>query len=287
MSIDADLVMLAIRSAVRLGEQARHAYADSVRAAAITLPLPDFPADPGIDSIDAFYRSDAGRPFATGNARVAALLVRLGAVGSHGLTEAEAGEFARLFAEHWALVEARAGRFASPSQAEPTLDDLLEAHSEGNGRKRPGSFMLAAALAGLLLTGAGTLFVMRRRRKPRRLSRAAALAHLPEQVDLEFARKRAIDLAEELGAAGQRGVRKAKKRVKDVDLERARVTAVDVATALEGRARQAPDLARTAARSARKRSKRGKKSGWMLLPLIAGMLMPRKEEKKRRRPWRA
>jgi len=117
MSLDAELVMLAIRSAVRLGEQARHAYADSVRSAAITLPLPDFPADPGIDSIETFYRSDEGRPIAAGNARVTMLLKRLAQVGSAGLASEEADEFARLYAEHWTLAEARAGRFTGAAEA--------------------------------------------------------------------------------------------------------------------------------------------------------------------------
>ena len=40
--MNSDIVIFAIRSALKLGEQARAAYVDSTRQRALVLPLPDF-----------------------------------------------------------------------------------------------------------------------------------------------------------------------------------------------------------------------------------------------------
>ncbi|MFN0300510.1 MAG: hypothetical protein ACKVQU_09165, partial [Burkholderiales bacterium] len=60
MTPDADLILFAIRSAIRLGEEARRLYADSVREEAIVLPLPDFPIAPDASSVRAFYSQGDG-----------------------------------------------------------------------------------------------------------------------------------------------------------------------------------------------------------------------------------
>ena len=112
MVVDAQLVMFAIRAAIRLGEQVRHAYADSLRSAAITLPLPNFPAAPDLSSIENFYRDGDGREFFPANPRVKALVDKVAASGPAGLDPAENEEIQALFGEHTMLCRARKGQFA-------------------------------------------------------------------------------------------------------------------------------------------------------------------------------
>ena len=40
---EAELIMFAIRSAIKLGQQSREAYVDATRRTALVLPLPSFP----------------------------------------------------------------------------------------------------------------------------------------------------------------------------------------------------------------------------------------------------
>lgn len=56
MVMTADLIMFAIQSAIRLGQQARQAYVDSTRNRALALPLPNFNPEPNPISALEFYR---------------------------------------------------------------------------------------------------------------------------------------------------------------------------------------------------------------------------------------
>jgi len=131
--------MFAIRAAIRLGEQARRAYADSLRSAAITLPLPDFPAAPDLSSIENFYRDGDGKEFLAQNLRVKALIDKVAQSGPGALSPAESEEIHALFGEHTMLVRARRGQFAGhgapASPGSPTDEDLVVLVSVRQWRK--------------------------------------------------------------------------------------------------------------------------------------------------------
>src|SRR5262245_6342564 len=118
MPVDVQLIMLAIRAAIRIAEQARHAFADSLRSAAITLPLPDFPAAPDLSSIENFYRDGDGKEFFAANLRVRALVGKVADKGPRALTGDEDKELHALFDEHTLLFRARAGQVVSTGGAE-------------------------------------------------------------------------------------------------------------------------------------------------------------------------
>jgi len=61
-----ELVLFAIRSAVKLGQQARLAYVDSTRRRAITLPLPSIPPETIGPALTYFDDPDQGRKYVTG-----------------------------------------------------------------------------------------------------------------------------------------------------------------------------------------------------------------------------
>src|SRR3972149_1429598 len=66
---EAELILFGIQAALRINQQFRHAYADSTRSRAITLPLPNFPAAPDRSSMENFYRFGDGKEFAGRNPR--------------------------------------------------------------------------------------------------------------------------------------------------------------------------------------------------------------------------
>ncbi len=111
MTPDADLILFAIRSAIRLGEEARRLYADSVREEAIVLPLPEFPVAPDLSSVRAYYVHGDGQSLIHEYPRVGALVATLARDGPNALSEAEHGELMATYSEHFVMVEARAGRF--------------------------------------------------------------------------------------------------------------------------------------------------------------------------------
>ena len=118
MTPDADLILFAIRSVIRLGEEARRLYADSVREEAIVLPLPDFPVAPDASSVRAFYLHGDGQSIVDEYPRVKALLAIIHDRGPNALSEAEHDELMSTYSEHFVMVEARAGRFiGAPSQS--------------------------------------------------------------------------------------------------------------------------------------------------------------------------
>src|SRR3989304_1202874 len=102
---EAELILFGIQAALRINQQFRHAYADSTRSRAITLPLPNFPAAPDRSSMENFYRFGDGKEFAGRNLRVRWVLARLSQTG--GRSPEEDQEFTRLFQEHAALPPAR------------------------------------------------------------------------------------------------------------------------------------------------------------------------------------
>ena len=122
---EAELILFGIQAALRINQQFRHAYADSTRSRAITLPLPNFPAALDRSSMEHFYRFGDGKEFAASNLRVRSLLEKLSQTGD--LSPEEDQEFGRLFQEHAALTRARGPGLVSPGEnsAGITNDDIV------------------------------------------------------------------------------------------------------------------------------------------------------------------
>jgi len=149
------------------------------------------------------------------------------------------------------------GAFEPVSAAEPPpLDQLMEEHSSARRRGLPlGSLILAGAGTVLALAGAGYLLKRRRdlRKRNTGLRRRArsTVEHLPAVtvpgVDLDLARRRAGELVGELSVVGRDGVARARKTIKEVDVERARHAALDLAHALGVSAHATPAAVRAAA----------------------------------------
>jgi len=52
---EAELIMFAIRSAIKLGQQSRSAYVDATRRRELVLPLPNFPTAITVDSAGGYF----------------------------------------------------------------------------------------------------------------------------------------------------------------------------------------------------------------------------------------
>jgi hypothetical protein len=122
---EAEIILFGIQAALRINQQFRHAFADSTRSRAITLPLPNFPTAPDRSSMENFYRFGDGTEFAGRNLRVRSLLERLSQTGD--LSPEEDQEFTRLFQEHAALSRARGPGLVTTGEnaAGITNDDLV------------------------------------------------------------------------------------------------------------------------------------------------------------------
>lgn len=58
---EAELIMFAIRSAIKLGQQSRSAYVDATRRRELVLPLPDFPTAITVDSAGGYFIGEGVR----------------------------------------------------------------------------------------------------------------------------------------------------------------------------------------------------------------------------------
>lgn len=107
MSASVELVIFAIRSALRINAQYRRAFADSTLDRPLTLPLPSFEARPNLATVEAFYDRQDVQELIGSNLRVVALLREL---QDEGRLQKEAErELFSLYREHRLLVEARDG----------------------------------------------------------------------------------------------------------------------------------------------------------------------------------
>jgi hypothetical protein len=130
MAGEAELVMLGIQAAIRINEQYRKGFADSVRSNAITVPLPNFNPAPNLATAITFYTVGGGVEFVAKNARVSALIAKVQASGALSLLAEESSEFFALFGEHNALLVARNGNLITTdnSSANPAAfsnEDVL------------------------------------------------------------------------------------------------------------------------------------------------------------------
>lgn len=128
------------------------------------------------------------------------------------------------------------GRFEpSPASEAPPLSARMEAEEAAHGR---GSLMTVAMVAGglgaaALVAGAVAVRVATARRTRRRSIPILTPVLAPAMnIDIERARRRAVELATELNALGQSGVSRAKSSLRDIDLDRARESARDLVHAL-------------------------------------------------------
>src|SRR5438552_15455914 len=127
---EAELVMFGIQAAIRINEQYRKGFADSVRSNASTVPLPNFNPAPNLATAITFYTVGAGVEFFTKNARVHALISKVQAGGAQSLSAQESAELFALFGEHNALLAARNGSLVTTdnSTANPATfsnEDIL------------------------------------------------------------------------------------------------------------------------------------------------------------------
>ena len=58
---EAELIMFAIRSAIKLGQQSREAYVDATRRRELVLPLPNFPTAITVDSAGGYFVGEGTR----------------------------------------------------------------------------------------------------------------------------------------------------------------------------------------------------------------------------------
>lgn len=142
MPASADVVLFAIRSAIRVNEQVRRGFAGMVSAEEIHLPLPSFPSSPSVETARTYYEAD-GAQYLEGDAKLRTLFDRWQQLG-----EAEALEFVRCYQEHWALDAANAAPAGSVLAADLTWDDyraLLTVRQWQRGGDKSPSLLQRAA----------------------------------------------------------------------------------------------------------------------------------------------
>ena len=125
------------------------------------------------------------------------------------------------------------GRFEpSSAAAAPPLSARMEA--EEQAARRRGSLLRLAILSGVGVAAvlAGTAVAVQGVRARRRASRRIPAIPPALNVDIERARHRALEVANELNALGQAGVSRARTSLREVDLERARESARDLVHSL-------------------------------------------------------
>jgi hypothetical protein len=139
MPAEAELVMFGIAAALRINSQFRHAYADSTRSRAITLPLPNFPAERNRETVENWYRNGPGQAFVVANNRVKLILNTL--TDSGDLPPDLNEEFFGLYNEHFTALNAADQKFIDV-KSNPA--GLTNDHPPVAGRAGPQSHPAAA-----------------------------------------------------------------------------------------------------------------------------------------------
>ena len=137
-----ELILFAIRSAIRINEQVRRGFADLVRTAQITLPLPNFPSQPDMATARSFYERD-GKNYLASDTRVTALHMKWPQV-----TDDEKGEYLSLYREHWALRQIAGVTPGARLDADLTWDDcnaILTVRQWRRGAEQAPSLLQRAA----------------------------------------------------------------------------------------------------------------------------------------------
>ena len=87
---EAELIMFAIRSAIKLGQQSREAYVDATRRQALVLPLPNFPIAITVEDAGGYFLG-AGARRVDGSPRLGVLVDKF--KNRTPLTDPEKDEF--------------------------------------------------------------------------------------------------------------------------------------------------------------------------------------------------
>jgi hypothetical protein len=142
MPAQVEVLLFAIRSAIRINEQVRRGFADMVRAEEIHLPLPDFPAAPTVETVRTYYETQGAR-YLAGDRPLKALFDAW-----QTLDEKRTREFILRYQEHWALDESAAVPAGSVLQADLGWDDyraLLTVRQWRRGAETTPSLLQRAA----------------------------------------------------------------------------------------------------------------------------------------------
>lgn len=121
----ATIVLFAIRSSIKLGQQLRQAYVDSTKGREMVLPLPNFFSEINIVSA-ANYFAAGGRAYVAANARLADLLRKRTTAGQ-SLTDDEEAEVFSNYLECDYLDRAKSGKLDPSSDGVRLNADELEA----------------------------------------------------------------------------------------------------------------------------------------------------------------
>ena len=137
-----ELLMFAMRSAIRVNEQVRRGFADMVAAKELSLPLPNFPSAPSVESARSYYEAE-GAKYLAAESKLRDLYN-----GWRSLTPEQTQVFLSRYQEHWALDEADAAPAGKVLQADLTWDDyraLLTVRQWGKSDKKGPSLLQRAA----------------------------------------------------------------------------------------------------------------------------------------------
>ncbi len=160
------------------------------------------------------------------------------------------------------------GRFAPAAATEPPpLRDLMQ-EEERRERRGPGlaTMVLIGVGAGAALAGVAFLASRQSRKKSKgvrdRVRAAAPLVVEPlRAVDVEKVRERASQLAGDLAILSREGMKRARTTLDEVDVDRARDSAIEIVHALGERTKGAQGAVRSAVGRAGPR--RPKRQGWL------------------------
>src|SRR6266581_6999135 len=124
VSDSAALVLFAIRSALKLGQQLRLAYVDNTKRRELVLPLPNFFSSPDVVSATNYF-AGPGERHGAASARLAAMLHKL--KQPELLSEAEQSELCAFHAEFFNVDLAQSGRLGQASDGSSLSADELNA----------------------------------------------------------------------------------------------------------------------------------------------------------------
>ena len=124
VSDSAALVLFAIRSALKLGQQLRLAYVDNTKRRELVLPLPNFFSSPDVVSATNYF-AGPGERHGAASARLAAMLHKL--KQPELLSEAEQSELCAFHAEFFNVDLAQSGRLGQASDGSSLSAEELNA----------------------------------------------------------------------------------------------------------------------------------------------------------------
>ena len=133
-----EIILLAIRSAIKLSRQLRNAYVDNMKRRELMLPLPGFPNKP--DWVSALhYFEDEGSHYVDEDKRIAELLEM---ARHQKLDDEEKDEFSLFHQERKALDMAKEGRFLGEGMSAEAIAYLCSIRQWRRGTAQAGRRLL-------------------------------------------------------------------------------------------------------------------------------------------------